>query len=314
MKYEKDKITVIIPVYNVENYLERCLKSILYNTYTNLEIICVNDGSTDNSKKILEDYSQRDKRVIVINKKNNGISSARNAGIKIATGEYIAFVDSDDWIHEKYFENLIRGIDTADLVICNYIRSYKSGSVETDDAYRVQSISPIDVLKNKELKSYVWGKLFRHQLVDEIRFCESEKLEDSLYNMDVLLNNKNLKINHVGVPLYYYFVRAGSLVNNIEAYSVLSLAKCFKEYYDKENEAEWKKVLAIEIIKRTLSARYIFIIIKNKDMIRECNALMKQCVKSTGNMKYLILYKLPFLYRAFRVLNDPTMLKYEKQL
>ena len=314
MKYEKDKITVIIPVYNVENYLERCLKSILYNTYTNLEIICVNDGSTDNSKKILEDYSQRDKRVIVINKKNNGISSARNAGIKIATGEYIAFVDSDDWIHEKYFEYLIRGIDTADLVICNYIRSYKSGSVETDDAYRVQSISPIDVLKNKELKSYVWGKLFRHQLVDEIRFSESEKLEDSLYNMDVLLNNKNLKINHVDIPLYYYFVRAGSLVNNIEAYSVLSLAKCFKEYYDKENEAEWKKVLAIEVIKRTLSARYIFIIIKNKDMIRECNALMKQCVKSTGNTKYLILYKLPFLYRAFRILNDPTMLKYEKQL
>ena len=314
MKYEKDKITVIIPVYNVENYLERCLKSILYNTYTNLEIICVNDGSTDNSKKILEDYSQRDKRVIVINKKNNGISSARNAGIKIATGEYIAFVDSDDWIHEKYFEYLIRGIDTADLVICNYIRSYKSGSVETDDAYRVQSISPIDVLKNKELKSYVWGKLFRHQLVDEIRFSESEKLEDSLYNMDVLLNNKNLKINHVDIPLYYYFVRAGSLVNNIEAYSVLSLAKCFKEYYDKENEAEWKKVLAIEIIKRTLSARYIFIIIKNKDMIRECNDLMKQCVKSTENTKYLILYKLPFLYRAFRILNDPTMLKYEKQL
>ena len=104
--------------------------------------------------------------------------------------------------------------------------------METDDAYRVQSISPIDVLKNKELKSYVWGKLFRHQLVDEIRFSESEKLEDSLYNMDVLLNNKNLKINHVDVPLYYYFVRAGSLVNNIEAYSVLSLAKCFKEYYD----------------------------------------------------------------------------------
>lgn len=314
MKYEKDKITVIIPVYNVENYLERCLKSILYNTYTNLEIICVNDGSTDNSKKILEDYSQRDKRVVVINKKNAGVSSARNAGVKIATGEYIAFVDSDDWIHEKYFEYLIRGIDTADLVICNYIRSYKSGRVETDDAYRVQSISPIDVLKNKELKSYVWGKLFRHQLVDEIRFSESEKLEDSLYNMDVLLNNKNLKINHVDVPLYYYFVRAGSLVNNIEAYSVLSLAKCFKEYYDKENEAEWKKVLAIEIIKRTLSARYIFIIIKNKDMIRECNALMKQCVKSTGNTKYLILYKLPFLYRAFRVLNDPTMLKYEKHV
>ena len=75
MKYEKDKITVIIPVYNVENYLERCLKSILYNTYTNLEIICVNDGSTDNSKKILESYSKRDKRVVVINKKNAGVSS-----------------------------------------------------------------------------------------------------------------------------------------------------------------------------------------------------------------------------------------------
>ena len=313
MRYEKDKITVIIPVYNVENYLERCLKSVLYNTYTNLEIICVNDGSTDDSKKILEDYSKRDKRVIVINKKNEGVSSARNAGIKIATGEYIAFIDSDDWIHEKYFEYFIRGINTADLAICNYIRSYRNGIGETDDTYRVQPISPIDVLKNKELKSYVWGKLFRHQIVDEIRFCESEKLEDSLYNMDVLLNNKNLKINYVDVPLYYYFVRTGSLVNNIEAYSVLSLAKCFKEYYDKENEVEWKKVLAIEIIKRTLSARYTFTIIKNKNMIRECNALMGQCMNFAGNTKYLILYKFPFLYKAFRILNDPTMLKYEKQ-
>ena len=88
-------------------FLYPCLKFkrlLLYNTYTNLEIICVNDGSTDNSKKILESYSKRDKRVVVINKKNAGVSSARNAGIKIATGEYIAFVDSDDWIHEKYFE------------------------------------------------------------------------------------------------------------------------------------------------------------------------------------------------------------------
>ena len=93
---KSSKISVIIPVYNTERYLPRCLDSVLSNTYDNLEVICINDGSTDNSINILDNYKVSDERVVVINQKNSGVSAARNAGINVATGEYIAFIDSDD--------------------------------------------------------------------------------------------------------------------------------------------------------------------------------------------------------------------------
>lgn len=132
--------------------------------------------------------------------------------------------------------------------------------------------------------------------------------------MEVLLNNKEMKITYVDVQLYYYYIRKGSLVSSIDTYAVLNLAKRFKKYYDKENDIEYKRILAIEIIKRALSARYIFSIVKSKKGVRECNNLMRQCLDFDGNIKYWILYKIPFLYRAFRLLTDPTMLEYEKQL
>ena len=100
------KISVIITIYNVEIYLERCLSSVINSTYENLEIICVNDGSTDHSIDILHKYKSIDERVIIIDKENRGLSSARNAGLDIATGEYISFIDSDDWVHSRFFEIL----------------------------------------------------------------------------------------------------------------------------------------------------------------------------------------------------------------
>lgn len=100
---KSSKISVIIPVYNTERYLPRCLDSVLSNTYDNLEVICINDGSTDNSINILDNYKVSDERVVVINQKNSGVSAARNAGINVATGEYIAFIDSDDWVHPQNF-------------------------------------------------------------------------------------------------------------------------------------------------------------------------------------------------------------------
>ena len=101
------KISVIVPIYNVEKYLEKCLGSIINQTYKNLEIICVNDGSTDNSLEILKKYSNQDSRIIIIDKKNGGLSSARNEGLKIATGEFIGFVDSDDYIESNTYEECI---------------------------------------------------------------------------------------------------------------------------------------------------------------------------------------------------------------
>ena len=103
MEIEKEKISVIIPVYNVEKYLKRCLDSVINQTYKNLEIILVDDGSTDNSGKICDEYAKNDKRIIVIHKENGGVSVARNIGLDICTGDYVNFIDSDDWIDLKFF-------------------------------------------------------------------------------------------------------------------------------------------------------------------------------------------------------------------
>ena len=117
---KKPEISVVVPVYNVEKYLKQCLDSILVQTFSNIEIICVNDGSTDNSRKILEEYKKRDFRIKIVDKKNGGLSSARNAGMKVATGEFYSFIDSDDWIDKTMLEKLYENITAlnTDISIC----------------------------------------------------------------------------------------------------------------------------------------------------------------------------------------------------
>ena len=142
MKYEKDKITVIIPVYNVENYLERCLKSILYNTYTNLEIICVNDGSTDESGKILKTLEREDVRIILLEQNNQGVAAARNLGVKKSTGKYITFVDGDDYLKNDYIEKMydLAEKESLDMVISGLTYVDESGKVIYDNEANVESM------------------------------------------------------------------------------------------------------------------------------------------------------------------------------
>ena len=118
----EELISVIIPVYNTAEYLPRCLESVLNNTYRNLEVICINDGSKDNSIEVLNAYAQKDSRIRVIDQENAGVSAARNRGLDEVVGEYIAFVDSDDWIHRQYFEVLLASArdHDAQIAICNY--------------------------------------------------------------------------------------------------------------------------------------------------------------------------------------------------
>ena len=125
-------ISVIIPVYNSEKYLTRCLDSILANTYKNIEVICVNDGSTDNSAKLLNEYAIKDRRMRIIHKSNGGLSSARNAGLREIKGKFLTFIDSDDWIHPQYFEILENAIvnDDTDAVICCFKQSNDVESVK----------------------------------------------------------------------------------------------------------------------------------------------------------------------------------------
>lgn len=212
------KISVIIPVYKVEKYLSQCLESILSQTLTDLEIICINDGSPDNCLKILEDYASRDKRIVVINQSNKGISAARNAGIKVAKSEYIGFVDPDDWVEPDFYRDLYNcaKLHDADIVGMGFC------SVKNSDKKIMYSVKDVKVASTVEEKfnifkmpqnNYVWNKIYSKELIinNDILFPEGMCFEDIIWSSQIMeMSNLALMIPNVG---YNYRYNAQSIVN-----------------------------------------------------------------------------------------------------
>ena len=208
-----EKISIIVPVYNTEKYLNKCLDSLVNQTYKNIEIICVNDESPDNSLSILEEYAKKDSRVRVINKKNAGASEARNTGLSEASGEYIMFLDSDDWIETDTcmiaLDNMKK--HNVDVVMWPYLREYADKSIkkviytedvlfETEEDIKKLHISfagPVEAfLKNPEnadALSTVWGKLYKKSVIADTKFIDIREIgshEDGLFNLYVFKNVK----------------------------------------------------------------------------------------------------------------------------
>lgn len=211
------KVSVIVPVYNVEKYLKMCIDSIIYQTYRNLEIILINDGSTDDSAKICDDYAKNDNRIIVIHQENAGQSSARNAGLDICTGEYIAFVDSDDYIHPRTYElcTYIMQKELVDFIEFEYNKiTHTQGfnDVSLND-YEIHNM--YDVLKGRILWeqhfSLIWSKFFDSNFIIKFRFQTDKIMEDDLlFNEYVFHTNKVISLP---LKLYYYMQRQGSTMN-----------------------------------------------------------------------------------------------------
>lgn len=208
------KVSIIIPVYNVEKYLCKCLDSVISQTYKDIEIICVNDGSTDNSLQILTEYANKDDRIKIITKPNGGLFSARHVGIAAAVGEYLLFVDSDDWIEEKLVEKTVDKIreTNADVVIFGAY-SVKGNNI-SKGMYSVNRIpqkfkESILTLKDYEVNisrfpPTAWCKLYRKNFVDEnnIRFQEIKDGEDQIFYLHTMLAAKSVYI--IDEDLYYY--------------------------------------------------------------------------------------------------------------
>ncbi len=218
MEY-KPLITVIIPVYNVEEYLNRCICSVINQSYKFLEIILVDDGSLDNSGRFCDEYACIDDRIKVVHKDNGGLSSARNYGLDIANGDYVSFIDSDDYVSPYYIETMLLALQEtgADICISSFIKGYAS-TYEFKDGkgYNAKTFSSEECLmqwhsKYRKNETVAWAKLYRRNVFENVRFPEGKTHED-IYTTHILINNAR-KICFIGNKLYYYFQRKGSIVN-----------------------------------------------------------------------------------------------------
>ena len=211
-------ISVIIPIYKVEDYLPRCIDSIINQSYKNLEIILVDDGSPDNCGKICDDYAKKDSRIRVIHKQNGGVSSARNAALDIARGDYIAFVDSDDYIESDMYAHLYNNLIKykADVSICGFLSIYSNSNKtcerKSDSVIDIHNgVSALQNVFSGDLyQGYLWNKLFKKSLVDNQRFDTKIKVcEDSLFCTQVFVNAKSVVYD--SVQLYNYFRHSGGV-------------------------------------------------------------------------------------------------------
>lgn len=204
-------VSVVVPVYNVEKYLRRCLDSIIGQTYQNLEIIIVDDGSTDGSSEVAQEYARKDRRVRVIRQENKGLSSARNSGIKQATGRYVTLIDSDDWVDVKYIEFLLTDAEKygCEIVTCGEYLAYENGVLfpeksETNERYLETSEEALeDMLYQRKLNNSAWGKLYAKRLFNDILYPEGKWYEDIGTTYKLLLACKTKTVVN-SRRLYYY--------------------------------------------------------------------------------------------------------------
>ena len=238
-------ISVIVPIYQVEAYLEECLDSILNQTYRHLEIILIDDGSTDRCGDICDRYASQDSRIQVIHQTNQGLSAARNAGMDVATGEYISFIDSDDYIDLHFYEKMVKGFQNypkALIIACliykdedGYITSYNTDWNTTQPVFHSSFTFCEDSLLG-EMAVAVWYKLYRAELLKNIRFRVGRIFEDLLFMHDFSSTLKKYPGEVVTIPyyLYYYRIRQGSICHGEEP----AIFKSLHTYLEIINESK----------------------------------------------------------------------------
>lgn len=220
------KISVIIPVYNTENYIKKCIDSVLAQTYSDLEIIVIDDGSTDGSLNICRKMEKNDSRVIVFHQENSGVSSARNKGLEMASGEWVSFLDSDDYLDEDFYETLIDAVDMNAPIICCGVRPVnENGEVVPHLQYTDIPSKPI-MLSGEEMwkhflhpsKRYLywspWDKLIKASLAKKIRFVVGRKIGEDLFYCYQCLKEAG-SIYYIPEKKYNYLIRAGSATHSI---------------------------------------------------------------------------------------------------
>lgn len=212
------KISIIIPVYKVEKYIHRCIDSVLGQTYSNIEVILVDDGSPDLCGRICDEYAKKDNRVVVIHKENAGLSGARNSGLNVATGDYIGFVDSDDYISRDMYGRLMYSVESSgkDIGICNFARVF-SDHEETAFEFEEERMFSQDEMYEAISREVnwqwitVWNKLYRKEIFENLRFPEGRIHEDEAVIHNIIFMSNGAAF--IPDEMYYYVQRQGSIMS-----------------------------------------------------------------------------------------------------
>lgn len=306
------KISIIVPIYNVEEYLHRCVDSILNQTFTAFELILVDDGSPDNCGAICDEYAKKDKRIKVIHKGNGGLSDARNAGIDIASGEYLGFVDSDDWIHPQMYEVLYKGIveNNVKISICEYEETERQREFEhiSDISYNVQK--GLDLLVSKNVTAVVaWNKLYHKSLFDKIRYPVGKIHEDEFVTYKLLY--EAVKISYCENRLYFYFINENGITKSEYSPKHLDMLDAFEErvaflYEKKENKCfrfsayHMINMTELQYFEYKKSSKYKYVC---KNVSKRMRRYLKQYGKCVGISKkshyhfYVVAYPMKFFVK-----------------
>ncbi len=317
------KISIIIPVYNVEKYIERCLSSIRESTYKDFEAIIIDDGSIDNSGQICDAFCKQDNRFIVIHQDNRGVSSARNRGIKIARGDFISFVDSDDCIHPLMLETLINSVESTNCKVSMVLGKKVFSFTQEENKIIPPSIilNQGDIIKNMFSSSttdwnfcVVWNKIYHKSTIKGLSFND-EVSEDTEFNLRIFLNID--KIAFVNCYLYYYYNNSSSLTNSkyLSKRFIDEIPRylTFLNYLPLNNK-KYRAHCLLKLYKRILSVKNES---KNdpfrdyaRSIINEAkHATFKEFknnnyISMTNRIVVIIFLKFPILYKFYRWINE----------
>lgn len=282
-------VSIIVPIYNVEKYLDKCLKSIQMQTYENIQVILINDGSPDNSQSICEEYCKKDNRFILVNKSNRGVSSARNNGLEKAKGTYITFVDSDDFIEPNYvqvlLENLIK--NNADLSVCSFYENQSDGKTKQEFfSKNAEIISQEEAIKRcitpGKFYGFLWNKMLRANNLGNIKFDEAiVKGEDSLFLCEYIFKCKKIIVQDI--PLYHYCTDSISASRSKFNVKKMSVLKSYQSIIDilKYNNCS-KEVVDMQLVQyanQLLSLKTNIILSGKETYLSQLNLIDKQMRK-----------------------------------
>ena len=256
-------ISVIVPVYNMEEYLVKCLENLCSQTLKEIEIICVDDGSTDNSSNILREFQNKDKRIKIITQTNQGLSAARNAGLDIAVGKYIAFVDSDDFVSPNMFKKLYDVISkyNTDIVVCNHFVMGEDyvypKSQRADFMMNSEKKYLSELLLDESIFNYVWSRLYKREIFEDVRFRKGKVFEDIYLSNDLIGKINNAF--YISDPLYCYRMRNGSITNSLDFSSIKNSIEAIILRYNSIN----KKYPDLQVLNIFSTLRWISIMAKD---------------------------------------------------